>query len=40
MDTRNRTVGITRLAWFVALYVASGAAFAVFTYGLRAVVAP
>ena len=40
MDTRKTTVGIGRLAWFIALYVASAGAFAAFTYGLRAVLAP
>jgi hypothetical protein len=34
----GRLRGLKRLAWFIALYAVSAAAFAAFTYGLRAVI--
>ncbi len=40
MDTRNRTAGLKRLSWFVALYAAGAGAFAAFTYGFRALIPP
>jgi len=34
----GRARNAKRLAWFIALYVASAGVFALFTYGLRAVI--